>query len=171
MAGTFDRAAGLGAALREPGVDRDDLATELLVRILRDQKLDARHLSLEDLRGPPPQASPASISMVYLVSAYPTEARKSADSVAEQLRRRFPGACLVSVFLPGMLLQPASAIDTIRSADKAAASFGEAVQICLERLRGANPKLDGGLIVIDSAAWRRMIPFAGESSHSCSLSG
>jgi hypothetical protein len=116
------------------GSTADDLATELLVRILRDQKLDARHLSLEDLRSPPPQASPASISMVYLVSAYPTEARKSADSVAEQLRRRFPGACLVSVFLPGMLLQPASAIDTIRSADKAAASFGEAVQICLERL-------------------------------------
>ncbi len=116
------------------GSAADDLATELLVRILQDQKLDARHLSLEDLRNPPPQASPASISMLYLVSAYPTEARKSADSVAEQLRRRFPSACLVSVFLPGMLLQPASAIDTIPSADRAATSFGEAVQICLERL-------------------------------------
>ena len=72
--------------------------------------------------------------MVYLVSAFPTEARGRADSVAEELRRRFPGACLVSVFLPGMLLQPDSAIDTISGVDKAAASFGEAVQICLERL-------------------------------------
>jgi predicted PurR-regulated permease PerM len=115
------------------GSAADDLATELLVRILQDQKLDARHLSLEDLRTPPPQASAASISMVYLVSAYPTEARKRADSAAEQLRLRFPSACLVSVFLPGMLLQPASAIDTIPGADRAAASFGEAVQICLER--------------------------------------
>jgi predicted PurR-regulated permease PerM len=116
------------------GSTADELATELLVRILRDQKLDARHLSLEDLRAPPPEASPGSISMVYLVSAFPTEARKSADSVAEELRSRFPSACLVSVFLPGMLLQPASAIDTISGADRAAASFGEAVQICLERL-------------------------------------
>jgi predicted PurR-regulated permease PerM len=116
------------------GSSADDLAAELLVRILRDQKLDARHLSLEDLRAPPPEAAPGSISMVYLVSAFPTEARKSADAVAEGLRRRFPSACLVSVFLPGMLLQPASAIDTISGADRAAASFGEAVQICLERL-------------------------------------
>lgn len=116
------------------GSSADDLAAELLVRILRDQKLDARHLSLEDLRAPPPQASPGSISMVYLVSAFPTEARGRADSVSEELRRRFPGACLVSVFLPGMLLQPASAIDSISGVDKAAASFGEAVQICLERL-------------------------------------
>jgi predicted PurR-regulated permease PerM len=116
------------------GSTADDLAAELLVRILRDQKLDARHLSLEDLRAPPPEASPGTISMVYLVSAFPTEARKSADSVAEELRNRFPSACLVSVFLPGMLLQPDSAIDTISGAHRAAASFGEAVQICLERL-------------------------------------
>ena len=40
----------------------DDLATELLVRILRDKKLDARHLSLEDLRQtPPPEALPGSV--------------------------------------------------------------------------------------------------------------
>jgi hypothetical protein len=115
------------------GSSTDDLATELLVRILRDQKLDARHLSLEDLRAPPPQASPGSISMVYLVSAFPTEARRSADSVAEELRRRFPSACLVSVFLPGMLLQPGPAIDSISGVDREAASFGEAVQICLAR--------------------------------------
>ncbi len=116
------------------GSSADDLATELLVRILRDQKLDARHVSLEDLGAPPPQASPGSISMIYLVSAFPTEARERADSVAEKLRRRFPSGCLVSVFLPGMLLQPASAIDSISGVDKAATSFGEAVQICLERL-------------------------------------
>jgi predicted PurR-regulated permease PerM len=115
------------------GSSTDDLATELLVRILRDQKFDARHLSLEDLRAPPPQASPGIISMVYLVSAFPSEARKSAEAVAEELRRRFPSACLVSVFLPGMILQPGSAIDSISGVDRAADSFGEAVQICLER--------------------------------------
>lgn len=113
----------------------DDLATELLVRILRDQKLDARHLSLDDLQTPPPEASPGSVSMVFLVSALPSEERKRADSVAEQIRRRFPSACLLTVFLPGMLLQPGSAIDSVRGADRAAASFGEAVQICLDLLQ------------------------------------
>jgi predicted PurR-regulated permease PerM len=113
----------------------DDLATELLVRILRDQNVDARHLSLEDLqRAPPPDASSDSISMVYLVSAFPNEERRRAESAAEQIRRRFPGASLVTVFLPGMLLQPQSAIDSIRGADKAAGSFGEALHICLEWL-------------------------------------
>jgi hypothetical protein len=38
----------------------DDLATELLVRILRDQKIDARHMSIEDLAAwPPPEAAAA----------------------------------------------------------------------------------------------------------------
>ncbi len=55
----------------------DDLAAEILVRLLRDQKADARHFSLEDLQGPiPPEAKPASISAVYLVSALPSEERQ-----------------------------------------------------------------------------------------------
>ena len=110
----------------------DDLATELLVRILRDQKVDARHFSIEDLAAPPPpDASPGGVSMVYVVSAFPSEERNQGEAVADKVRRRFPTACLVTVFLPGMLLQPASVADGIRSADKAAISFGHAVQICL----------------------------------------
>ncbi len=117
----------------------DDLAAELLVRILRDQNVDARHVSLEDLhRAPPPDASPASIAMVYLVSAFPNQQRRQADSVAGQIRRRYPGAVLVTVFLPGMLLQPQSAIDSIQGADKAAPSFGEALHICLDWLQERN---------------------------------
>jgi len=117
----------------------DDLATELLVRILRDQNVDARHLSLDDLqRVPPPDASPDSISMVYLVSAFPNQERRRADSAAEHIRRRFPGARLVTVFLPGMLLQPPSAIDSVRGADKAAASFSEALHIGLDWLQDRN---------------------------------
>jgi len=114
----------------------DDLATELLVRILRDQKLDARHLSVDDLQQlPPPEAAPGSVSMVYLVSAFPSSERLRAESAAAEIRRRFPGAFLVTVFLPGLLLQAGPAADTIRSADKAAGSFSEALQICLDWLR------------------------------------
>jgi hypothetical protein len=51
------------------------------------------------------------------------------------MRRRFPRACIVAVFLPGMLLQPETGIDRVRGADKSASSLGHAVQICLDMQR------------------------------------
>jgi predicted PurR-regulated permease PerM len=114
------------------GSTSDDLATELLVRILRDQKVDARHVSIEDLSQPlPPGASPGGVSVVYLVSAFPSEERDRGESTAEMVRERIPGVCVVTLFLPGILLQPGPQIDTIPNADRAATSFGHAAQICL----------------------------------------
>ncbi|MEP6884541.1 MAG: AI-2E family transporter [Gammaproteobacteria bacterium] len=124
-AGSVIICAGLGSMA-------DDLATELLVRILRDQKIDARHMSLEDMAaGAPPEAADA-VSMVYVVSAFPSEERDRGEATAEEMRRRFPKACIVAVFLPGMLLQPDSGVDSLRGADKSASSLGRAVQICLD---------------------------------------
>jgi hypothetical protein len=118
------------------GSTSDDLATELLVRILRDQKVDARHLSIEELnQPPPPEARPGSVAAVYVVSAFPSEERNQGEAVATSVRRRFPDACLITVFLPGMLLQPTNAPDSIEGADKEATSFGHAVQICLNMQR------------------------------------
>ena len=111
----------------------DDLATELLVRVLREQGIDARHISVGDLDKPvPPESSPEGVAVVYLVSAYPSEEREQGPAVSETIRRRFPAVRLVTVYLPGMLLQPASSADTLVHADKAATSFGQAVQICLD---------------------------------------
>jgi predicted PurR-regulated permease PerM len=111
----------------------DDLATELLVRILRDQKIDARHLLLEDLSTAPPPNAAEAVSMVYVVSAFPSEERSRGDATAEKMRLRFPKACIVAVFLPGMLLEenPGEG-ETIHDADKSAGSLGHAVQICLD---------------------------------------
>ena len=114
------------------GSSTDELAAELLVRILRDQKVDARHLSLDDLKmAPPPDATPGGVSVVYLVSAFPGEERERAQVVADDVRRRFSSARLVTLFLPGVLLQPGPTIDTVRGADSTATSFGHAVQICV----------------------------------------
>jgi predicted PurR-regulated permease PerM len=112
----------------------DDLATELLVRILRDQKIDARHMSLEDLKAAPPPNAADAVSMVYVVSAFPSEERSRGDATAAEVRRRFPNACVVAVMLPGMLLQPQSESDQVllRGADKSAGSLGHAVQICID---------------------------------------
>jgi predicted PurR-regulated permease PerM len=113
----------------------DDIGAELLVRALRDKKLDARHVSLEDLdRTLPPETTTGGVSMVYVVSATSDEQRKGAEAAAERARQRFPGAYLVGVLLPGPTLQPEPTIDTIRGADESAASFVEAMQICRDWL-------------------------------------
>ena len=113
----------------------DDLTTELLVRILRDKKIDARHVSVEDLKqAPPPEAVPGSVSMVYVVSAAPGEERKAADAAVVEIRARFVGALLVAVFMPGLALQQGTSGDTIAAADRSATSLVDALQICLDWL-------------------------------------
>jgi len=113
----------------------DDLATELLVRILRDQKIDARHMSLEDLSAVPPPGAADAVSIVCVVSAYPSEERGRGEGTAEEMRRRFPLACIVGLLLPGMLLQPDVEVESMPGADKSASSLGHAVEICLDMHR------------------------------------
>ena len=113
----------------------DDLATELLVRILRDQKMDARHVLLEDLAKEAPPNTADAVSIVCVVSAFPSEERSRADATVEKMRGRCPHACLVAVLLPGMLLQPEPDLDGVHGADKSAASLGQAVQVCLDMQR------------------------------------
>ena len=111
----------------------DDLAAELLVRILREQKIDARHMSIEDLAAAPPPNAADAVSLVYVVSAFPSEERSRGEETAERLRQRFPSACIVAVYLPGMLLQDDAAGELgMPGADKSAGSLGHAVQICLD---------------------------------------
>ena len=114
----------------------DELATELLVRILRDQKIDARHIALEDLAAVTTSTAAEAVAMVYVVSAFPSQERARGDATAKEMHSRFPGACIVAVFLPGMLLQPETGLqhedDELHGADKSAASLSHAVQICLD---------------------------------------
>jgi hypothetical protein len=112
----------------------DDLAAELLVRILREQKLDARHMSVEDLAAAPPPNAAEAVSIVYIVSAFPSEERNLGEATAEKLRQEFPNACIVAVLLPGMLLREDEVGErpTIPGSDKSAGSLGHAVQICLD---------------------------------------
>ena len=123
---------GLGSAA-------DDIAAELLVRILREHKLDARHLALDDVANAPPAGAVQRVSMVQLVSAFPSKKREAADTVARDLRHRYGNACIVSVLLPGILPQSATPPHDPSNADKTARSFGNALQICLDWHRQLPP--------------------------------
>ena len=114
------------------GSMRDDLVTELLVRILRTQDIDARHLSLDDLgRGPPPGASPDSIAMLFVVSAYPADEWDRAAAVLPALRERFTGAVFVGLLSEGEFTPADEAMDLVvhsfeEAAAEAAARYSKA---------------------------------------------
>ncbi len=114
----------------ESGSPADDLATELLVRLLRSEKVDARHFSPAEINaGLPTGADPEGVAIVFLVSAFPSPERERADSISQQLRELLPQARLIRVFCPGVAALPESSES--RNAESTASSLGEAVQISL----------------------------------------
>jgi hypothetical protein len=130
-AGSVALCVGLGSM-------RDDLVTEILVRILRDLEIDARHVSVDDLeRGPPPGSSAGGVAMVFVVSAYPALEWPRVTAVVGQLRDRFPSATIVGLLpLDGFR----GAEDTV---DRVAHSFEEAVEHAGMRYPNAEQRAAG----------------------------
>src|SRR6202030_4179302 len=84
------------------GSPSDDLATELLVRLLRAERVDARHFSPAEIEaGLPPGADPDGVATVFLVSAFPSPERGRADSISQQLHELLPQANRIRVFCSG----------------------------------------------------------------------
>jgi predicted PurR-regulated permease PerM len=85
----------------------DDLATEMLTRILLDLHIDARHLSPKDFltfeAEPHPEATPNAVSLVYIISTDPENERADCDAFAADLRHRVPDAFVIAVMLPELL--------------------------------------------------------------------
>jgi predicted PurR-regulated permease PerM len=118
------------------GSQADTIAAELLVRALREQGLDGRHVSIEDLNAEsrPPGADPAAIAIAYLVSAFPSAERARSEQAKDRLRQHLPNARVVSVFLPGISVQKELS-PYVGNADHALSSFVDAVEVSLERQR------------------------------------
>ena len=111
------------------GAPADDLAAELLVRALRGERLDARHFAPTDMAaGLPPEADPAGVAIVFIVSAFPNPERQQFEAITQQLQALLPQAQLIRVFCPGLAVMSES-IES-RIAGPAAGSLGEAVRIC-----------------------------------------
>jgi predicted PurR-regulated permease PerM len=110
------------------GSPADELATELLVRLLRSERIDARHFSPAEIdAGLPPGADPDGVAIVFLVSAFPSPERERADSISQQLHELLPQANLIRVFCPGMGALSKSSENG--NAEPTAGTLGEAVQI------------------------------------------
>ena len=120
------------------GSRADMIAAELLVRALREQGLDARHVLMEDLDvgARPPDANPAAIAIAYLVSAFPSPEREHSEQATGRLRGYLPNVRIVSAFLPGMSIQP-EVSPSYGTTDRVVSSFVEAVQVAST---GSDPK-------------------------------
>jgi predicted PurR-regulated permease PerM len=113
------------------GSSPDDLATELLARLLRSEKIDARHFSPADIdAGLPPGADPDGVAIVFLVSALPSRERERADSISQQVHELLPQANLVRVFCPGVAA-PSEPGNIADNTEPTVSSFGEAIKICI----------------------------------------
>jgi predicted PurR-regulated permease PerM len=110
------------------GSPADELATELLVRLLRTERIDARHFSPAEIDvGLPPGADPDGVAIVFLVSAFPSPERERADSIDQQLHELLPQATLIRVLCPGVAALSESGAPG--GAEPTAASLVEAVEI------------------------------------------
>jgi predicted PurR-regulated permease PerM len=117
----------------------DDIATEILVRILRDLRVDARNASLkdvEDFEGEGhPEATPDAISMIHVVNASGAGEWESSEAVAREMRsrQRYADAIIIAVLLPNFLetQEPPELGEHI---DRIAQSFEEAAQYTIEKV-------------------------------------
>jgi len=109
----------------------DDLATELLVRLLRSEGIDARHFSTSEIEaGLPPGADPDGVAIGFLVSAFPSPERERADSISQQLHGLLPQANLIRVFCPGVK-DPAEPGNITGNLEPTVRSLVQAIEICV----------------------------------------
>src|SRR3984893_2231470 len=112
------------------GSSADDLVAELLARLLLSQKIDARHFSPAELdAGLPPGADPDGVSIIYLVSGFPSPKRERADSLERRAHEMFPYAHLVRSFCPGVTALPNIGENAGRT-DRTASSLVQAMRMC-----------------------------------------
>jgi predicted PurR-regulated permease PerM len=112
------------------GSAADDLASELLVRLLRSGRIDARHFSTAEIdAGLPPGADPDGVAIAFLVSAHPSPERERADSISLQLQELLPQANLIRIFCPGVAALPELG-NSGGHQESTVNSLGEAIEIC-----------------------------------------
>ncbi|MDY7540391.1 AI-2E family transporter [Undibacterium sp. 5I1] len=111
----------------------DELAAEILVRVLRAQHIDARHISMEEFGlPPPPDSTPDIISMICFVCADPIKAQQHLESTAAKLRSQLPHVKIVAVLLANPFDETEGVLQEVAGTDQIVRSYQEALQTCLE---------------------------------------
>jgi hypothetical protein len=84
------------------GTVADELAAEVLVRVLRDRRIDARHVLIDEIQAKVPDGvSAASLAIAFVVSAAPDLERTHGRELAGRLRSVNPAIRVIALYLPG----------------------------------------------------------------------
>jgi predicted PurR-regulated permease PerM len=121
----------------------DDFVTEILVRVLRDRSIDARHVSHDEYCGPMPEGMvPGSASMLCAVTVNRHRSSANLQAVIATARSRSADACIMVVSL-AIPAADEGQLDAYAGADLTASSFVEAARQVEARLAktvaGASP--------------------------------
>ena len=115
-----------------------ELTAEILVRILRAQHIDGRHLAVADLEsGRPPDSDPRGVSMACLVGTDPEKERKHFGAALALLREHLPHARIVAVVLANPFENSEQPPVEVEGADQTVRSLQEAVQGCVDVIAAA----------------------------------
>ncbi|SFC72841.1 Predicted PurR-regulated permease PerM [Collimonas sp. OK412] len=138
--GSFDVPAGTVVLGIGAGSLGDELAAEILVRILRKQGVDGRHLTLDELlrEAPPPGANPEIVSAFCLVSLEPTKEQAQIESALAHLTTRLPHVKQLVLLIANPFEPPQLQDNEIEGAHHVTHSFEEAVQDCLGTLHAGD---------------------------------
>ncbi|HEX5343159.1 MAG TPA: AI-2E family transporter [Duganella sp.] len=129
-AGSLVLSIGLGSAYAE-------LATEILVRILREQKIDARSMSYDELDKPtPPEATPELVAIVCLVSVNPLQDCELMTQALERMRRELPHCKQFALLLPSPFENPDLKTCVFPAADHVSRSYDDVLHSCQIAMKG-----------------------------------
>ncbi|OWQ88133.1 hypothetical protein CDN98_08325 [Roseateles terrae] len=99
--GALDVPAGSVMLCISMGGRSAHLVAEILVRVLRDSRLDARHVTAEELTGPPDEAKLEAIGTVFVVGASVQEHDAEEARLLNECLAQLPSAQVVMVMPPG----------------------------------------------------------------------
>ena len=133
--GSFDVPPGSVVLNISLGSQYNELATEIMVRIMREQKIDARSMAFEDLDAElPPEAMPELVSIVCIVSADPFHEQEIMDRAITRMRAELPHCKQFAVLLPSPFENADLRNMHVAKADHVSRSFDDALQTCLRAI-------------------------------------
>nr|WP_255484642.1 AI-2E family transporter [Duganella sp. 1224] len=135
--GSFDVPAGSVVLSVGLGSSYAELATEILVRILREQKIDARSRNFDELdAAPPPGASPELVAITILISVDPLNDCEQMTAMLAKMRERLPHSKQFALLLPSPFENPDLKTCVFPDADHVSRSYEDVLHSCQLAMKG-----------------------------------
>ncbi len=104
--GPIDVAPGSVILVVAIGDQGDELAAETLVRVLRAEGLDARHILVEDIYNPPEEVSVDMVAAICLVSVVTTDIKPQLAEISHYIVQNLNNARILGLCVPNRFISP-----------------------------------------------------------------